>query len=391
MERVLLVRMGEIFLKGDNRPQFINALARRVRYAIWPLHGRLELAQGRMYVKGVQDMDLCVDKVTKVFGVHSVSPALEVEKDLAAIERAAIEMTKDLSGSFKVSARRADKRFPMDSMQINAHLGGVVLDNNPNLHVDVHKPDHVLSVEIRELAYLHIAKIAAVGGMPVGTSGKALLLLSGGIDSPVAGFMLAKRGVELSAIHYHSFPFTSEQAKRKVVELAHILSQYTGPIHLYVVPFTKIQQELYDKCPDNQLTILMRRFMMRIANRVALEKGCGALITGESLGQVASQTMEGLQCSSDVCTLPVFRPLIGFDKTEIMDRAQQIGTYDTSILPYEDCCTIFTPKHPTTKPKVERLRESEALLDVEGLTEEAVQGIEEILVRYGDAVESGAC
>ena len=391
MERVLLVRMGEIFLKGDNRPQFINALARRVRYAIWPLHGRLELAQGRMYVKGVQDMDLCVDKVTKVFGVHSVSPALEVEKDLAAIERAAIEMTKDLSGSFKVSARRADKRFPMDSMQLNAHLGGVVLDNNPNPHVDVHKPDHVLSVEIRELAYLHVAKIAAVGGMPVGTSGKALLLLSGGIDSPVAGFMLAKRGVELSAIHYHSFPFTSEQAKRKVVELAHILSQYTGPIHLYVVPFTKIQQELYDKCPDNQLTILMRRFMMRIANRVALEKGCGALITGESLGQVASQTMEGLQCSSDVCTLPVFRPLIGFDKTEIMDRAQQIGTYDTSILPYEDCCTIFTPKHPTTKPKVDRLRESEALLDVEGLTEEAVQGIEEILVRYGDAVESGAC
>lgn len=383
--------MGEIFLKGDNRPQFINALARRVRYAIWPLHGRLELAQGRMYVKGVQDMDLCVDKVTKVFGVHSVSPALEVEKDLAAIERAAIEMTKDLSGSFKVSARRADKRFPMDSMQINAHLGGVVLDNNPNLHVDVHKPDHVLSVEIRELAYLHVTKIAAVGGMPVGTSGKALLLLSGGIDSPVAGFMLAKRGVELSAIHYHSFPFTSEQAKRKVVELAHILSQYTGPIHLYVVPFTKIQQELYDKCPDNQLTILMRRFMMRIANRVALEKGCGALITGESLGQVASQTMEGLQCSSDVCTLPVFRPLIGFDKTEIMDRAQQIGTYDTSILPYEDCCTIFTPKHPTTKPKVERLRESEALLDVEGLTEEAVQGIEEILVRYGDAVENSVC
>ena len=387
MERVLLVRMGEIFLKGDNRPQFINALARRVRYAIWPLHGRLELAQGRMYVKGVQDMDLCVDKVTKVFGVHSVSPALEVEKDLAAIERAAIEMTKDLSGSFKVSARRADKRFPIDSMK----LGGVVLDNNPNLHVDVHKPDHVLSVEIRELAYLHVAKIAAVGGMPVGTSGKALLLLSGGIDSPVAGFMLAKRGVELSAIHYHSFPFTSEQAKRKVVELAHILSQYTGPIHLYVVPFTKIQQELYDKCPDNQLTILMRRFMMRIANRVALEKGCGALITGESLGQVASQTMEGLQCSSDVCTLPVFRPLIGFDKTEIMDRAQQIGTYDTSILPYEDCCTIFTPKHPTTKPKVERLRESEALLDVEGLTEEAVQGIEEILVRYGDAVENSVC
>ena len=300
-------------------------------------------------------------------------------------------MTKDLSGSFKVSARRADKRFPMDSMQLNAHLGGVVLDNNPNLHVDVHKPDHVLSVEIRELAYLHVAKIAAVGGMPVGTSGKALLLLSGGIDSPVAGFMLAKRGVELSAIHYHSFPFTSEQAKRKVVELAHILSQYTGPIHLYAVPFTKIQQELYDKCPDNQLTILMRRLHDAHRQPVALEKGCGALITGESLGQVASQTMEGLQCSSDVCTLPVFRPLIGFDKTEIMDRApadRHLRHLDSAL---RGLLYHLYPQAPHHQAEGGAAAESEALLDVEGLTEEAVQGIEEILVRYGDAVENSVC
>ncbi len=382
MQNILLVRMGEIFLKGDNRPYFIGALAKRIRYAIQPLGGTLEVTQGRMYVKGVSDMDLCIDKVRKVFGVHSVSPAVEVEKDLPLIEQAAVEMTKDLSGSFKVSARRADKRFPLDSMELNAHIGGVVLDANPNLTVDVHNPDHVLSVEIREMAYLHVQKIPAVGGMPVGTSGKAMLLLSGGIDSPVAGFMMAKRGVELCAIHYHSFPFTSEQAKQKVVDLAHILSEYTGPITLYVVPFTHIQQELYDKCPDNQLTILMRRFMMRIADRVAVEKGCGALITGESLGQVASQTMDGLRCSNDVCTLPVYRPLIGFDKTEIMERANQIGTYETSILPYEDCCTIFTPKHPTTKPKIDMLVESEKLLEADALIEEAVQGIEEIFVKF---------
>ncbi len=382
MQQVLLVRMGEIFLKGDNRPYFINALARRVRYAIQPLGGTLELAQGRMYVKNVEDMDRCIEKVCKVFGVHSVSPAWQVEKSLPALEDAARELMKGKKGSFKVLARRADKRFPMDSMQLNAHLGGIVLDSNPELHVDVHEPEHTLTVEIREDAYLHVEKIPAVGGIPVGTGGKAMLLLSGGIDSPVAGFMIAKRGVEISAIHYHSFPFTSEQAKQKVVELARLLSEYTGPIHLYVVPFTKIQQELYDKCPDNQLTILMRRFMMRIADRVAKEKGCGALVTGESLGQVASQTMEGLQCSGAVCTLPVFRPLIGFDKTEIMDRAQRIGTYETSILPYEDCCTIFTPKHPTTHPKVERLEESEKALDVDGLIDEAVSGIEDIFVRF---------
>lgn len=382
MQKVLLVRMGEIFLKGDNRSQFIAALAKRIRYAVRPLGGTVEVTQGRLFVRGTEDFDECIRKVCRVFGVHSVSPAYEVEKDIAKIEEMAIFLTKDLKGSFKVLARRADKRFPMDSMQINAHIGGIVLDHNPDLTVDVHKPEHELNIEIRdEMAYLHIQKIPAVGGMPIGTNGRALLLLSGGIDSPVAGYMIAKRGVELNAIHYHSFPFTSEQAKQKVVDLAKLLTGYTGPIRLFVVPFTKIQQELYDKCPDNQLTILMRRFMMRIANQVGIREECGALVTGESIGQVASQTMDGLNCSNAVCTLPVFRPLIGFDKTEIMDVAQRIGTYETSILPFEDCCTIFTPKHPLTKPKIDRLEESETLLDVEGLIKEAIDGIETILIK----------
>lgn len=381
MQKVLLVRMGEIFLKGDNRSQFINALAKRIRYAVKPLGGTVEITQGRLFVHDVQDMDLAIEKVTRVFGVHSVSPAYEVEKDLQKIEELAVELTKDLRGSFKISARRADKRFELDSMELNAHLGGKVLEGNPALHVDVKNPEHTLSVEIRDMAYLHIEKIMAVGGLPIGTSGRAMLLLSGGIDSPVAGYMIAKRGVDLHAIHYHSFPFTSEQAKQKVLDLASIVAGYTGPIRVHVVPFTKIQQELYDKCPESQLTILMRRFMMRIADRVAIKEGCGALVTGESVGQVASQTMQGLQCSNAVCTLPVYRPLIGFDKTEIMLRAQEIGTYETSILPFEDCCTVFTPRHPVTKPRLEILEESEKALDVEALVQEAIAGIEQIVVK----------
>ena len=229
---------------------------------------------------------------------------------------------------------------------------------------------------MRENAYLYVEKIPAVGGMPVGTNGKAMLLLSGGIDSPVAGYMIAKRGVQLNCIHYHSFPFTSEQAKQKVIDLAKQLSAYAGPIRMYVVPFTELQQELYQKCPESQLTILMRRYMMRIANRIAHRANCSALITGESIGQVASQTMDGLCCTNAVCDMPVFRPLIGFDKTEIMDYAEKIGTYETSILPYEDCCTIFTPKHPQTKPRVEQLIESEKLIDGEGLIRRAIEGIE---------------
>ena len=381
MKNVLLVRMGEIFLKGDNRNFFINALVQQIRKAIDGTGCELELTQGRIYIRNIADMEDTIHRVTRVFGVHSVSPVVECEKNIDVIGEKAVELMQPFSGTFKVQARRADKRFPMDSMQINEEIGHQVLEANGNLSVDVHKPQHILSVEVRENAYLYVEKIPAVGGMPVGTGGKAMLLLSGGIDSPVAGYMIAKRGVQLCAIHYHSFPCTSEQAKQKVIDLAKQIAAYAGPIRLYVVPFTELQQELYQKCPDSQLTILMRRYMMRIADTVAKRAKCSALITGESLGQVASQTMGGLCCSDAVCDMPVFRPLIGFDKTEIMDYAQKIGTYETSILPYEDCCTIFTPKHPQTRPQVEQLLESEKLIDGEGLMKRAIEGIEVLNIK----------
>ena len=376
MKNVLLVRMGEIFLKGDNRMFFIKALVRHIKKAVDGTGCSVELTQGRIFLRDITDMEDIIRRVTRVFGVHSVSPVVQCEKTMDAICREAVEMMKPLSGTFKCAARRADKRFPLDSMQINEEVGYQVLTACPQLTVDVHKPQHELNIEVRENAYLYVKKIPAVGGMPVGTNGKAMLLLSGGIDSPVAGYMIAKRGVQLNCIHYHSFPFTSEQAKQKVIDLAKQLSTYAGPIRMYVVPFTELQQELYQKCPESQLTILMRRYMMRIANRIAHRANCSALITGESIGQVASQTMDGLCCTNAVCDMPVFRPLIGFDKTEIMDYAEKIGTYETSILPYEDCCTIFTPKHPQTKPRVEQLIESEKLIDGEGLIRRAIEGIE---------------
>ncbi|MDY4518417.1 MAG: tRNA uracil 4-sulfurtransferase ThiI [Candidatus Spyradocola sp.] len=376
MKNVLLVRMGEIFLKGDNRMFFIKALVRHIKKAVDGTGASVELTQGRIFLRDITDMEDVIRRVTRVFGVHSVSPVVQCEKTMDAICREAVEMMKPLSGTFKCAARRADKRFPLDSMQINEEVGYQVLTACPQLTVDVHKPQHELNIEVRENAYLYVEKIPAVGGMPVGTNGKAMLLLSGGIDSPVAGYMIAKRGVQLNCIHYHSFPFTSEQAKQKVIDLAKQLSAYAGPIRMYVVPFTELQQELYQKCPESQLTILMRRYMMRIANRIAHRANCSALITGESIGQVASQTMDGLCCTNAVCDMPVFRPLIGFDKIEIMDYAEKIGTYETSILPYEDCCTIFTPKHPQTKPRVEQLIESEKLIDGEGLIRRAIEGIE---------------
>lgn len=376
MKNVLLVRMGEIFLKGDNRMFFVKALVRHIKKAIEGCNCSVELTQGRIFIREIENMEDVIRRVTRVFGVHSVSPVIQCEKDMDVIYAHAIELMKDKTGTFKCMARRADKRFPMDSMQINEEVGYQVLTACPQLSVDVHKPQHELNIEIRENAYLYVEKIPAVGGMPVGTNGKAMLLLSGGIDSPVAGYMIAKRGVQLNCIHYHSFPFTSEQAKEKVVDLARQLSAYAGPIRMYVVPFTEIQQELYQKCPESQLTILMRRYMMRIANRIAKKANCSALITGESIGQVASQTMDGLCCTNAVCDMPVFRPLIGFDKTEIMDYAVRIGTYETSILPYEDCCTIFTPKHPQTKPRVEQLLESEKLIEGEELIRRAIDGIE---------------
>lgn len=381
MRELLLVRYGEVHLKGQNRPYFLRTLVNAVKNAVREIGGNVWISDSRIFVSDAEDMDECIRRVTKVFGVHSVCPAVEMEKDdFEAVCREAVELMRPLTGTFKVNARRSDKHYPLDSPAINHQVGGCVLKNLPELRVDVHKPDHVLSVEIRDKAYLYVRCIPAVNGMPMGTNGRACLLLSGGIDSPVAGFMIAKRGVELCCVHYHSFPYTSERAKEKVVELARILSEYCGKIRLYVVPFTQIQMDIHQKCPENYTTLIMRRFMMRIAERVARMDGAQALITGESVGQVASQTMEALGCTDEVVGMPVFRPCIGFDKIEIVERAEKIGTYETSSLPYEDCCTIFTPKHPTTHPKAELIRKAEEALEGEALIASALEGVEVIEV-----------
>lgn len=377
MRELLLVRYGEIFLKGLNRPYFIRELVKKVKVAVRGVNGKVWMHDGRIFVSDFTDLDECIARVTKVFGVHSVCPAVEMEKDdFDAIAAQAIEMTRELRGTFKVSARRSDKRYPMDSPTINGELGHRILGVNRALTVDVHKPDHTLNVEIRDKAYLYVRVVPAVGGMPVGTNGKATLLLSGGIDSPVAGWMIAKRGVQISAVHFHSYPYTSDRAKEKVLDLARILSESCCGIKVYVVPFTKIQMEIHEKCPEDYTTLIMRRYMMRIAERCAKLEGAGALITGESIGQVASQTMEALGTTDCVVDMPVFRPVIGFDKTEIIDVAQRIGTFETSSLPFEDCCTVFTPKHPATHPRLETVLKGEANLDTEALIEDAMAGIE---------------
>ena len=381
MRELLLVRYGEIFLKGLNRPVFMRALVKRVKHAVAPLHGEVWLHDGRIFVSGFDDMDECVRRVTKVFGVHSVCPAVEMDKgDFDAICDQAVRMTEGLTGTFKVVARRSDKQYPLDSPAIGMEMGYQILQAHPELSVDVHNPQHVVNVEIRDKCYLYVKVIMAVGGMPVGTGGRATLLLSGGIDSPVAGWMIAKRGVRINAVHFHSYPYTSDRAREKVLDLARILSESCCGIRVHVVPFTHIQMEIHEKCPEEYTTLIMRRFMMRIAERVARQEQCEALITGESIGQVASQTMQALNTTNMVVEMPVFRPLIGFDKSEIIDVAKRIGTLETSSLPYEDCCTVFTPRHPATNPKMEKILEGEGKLDMEGLIEEAMAGIEVVSV-----------
>ena len=377
MRELLLVRYGEIFLKGLNRPYFIRELIKKIRHAVKDLGGNVWVNDSRIFVSDFTDLEECIRRVTKVFGVHSVCPAIEMPKDdFEAICQQAVSMAAGLKGTFKVTARRSDKRYFMDSPQINAQVGGRILRANPDLKVDVKNPDHTVNVEIRDSAYLYVRVISAVGGMPVGTNGRATLLLSGGIDSPVAGWMIAKRGVQISAVHFHSYPYTSDRALEKVLDLARILSESCCGIRVHVVPFTKIQMEIHEKCPDDYTTLIMRRFMMRIAERVAQMEHASALITGESIGQVASQTMTALGTTDSVVTMPVFRPVIGFDKVEIIDIAQKIGTFETSSLPYEDCCTVFTPKHPATNPKMDKILEGESKLDAEALIEEAIAGIE---------------
>lgn len=382
MEKALVVRYAEIHLKGLNRPYFERMLVDRMRDALSPIPARIEREQGRVFVYDVpeSELDNVAKKICSVFGVHSVSPAFCVPKSWDDICSSAIRLMENKAScgtTFKCFAKRSDKRFPMTSEQICRELGHVLLEQYPALSVDVHHPIVKVNVEVRQSsAFVYTDELKGVGGMPVGTNGKAMLLISGGIDSPVAGYMIAKRGVALAAVHFYSYPYTSERARDKVIDLAKIVARYAGDIDLYLVSFTDIQLTIYEKCPSSETTVLMRRLMMKIAERIATQCGAQALITGESIGQVASQTMDSLVCTDDAVSIPVFRPLIGFDKEEIVEKAQQIGTFETSILPFEDCCTVFVPQHPVTRPKVEQLRESETLVDFEPMIRSAIESAE---------------
>lgn len=379
---MVLVRYGEIILKGCNRPMFEDALIRNIKTAIAD-DGAVKItkAQATIYIEPLDDdsqTDSICEKLKKVFGIVSIVVAYRTEKSVdAAAEEIKTCFAKELSEAktFKVEAKRADKKFPLKSPEICAEVGEKVLDAFPNLTVNVKEPDITLHVEMREgYGYVHIGRQKGAGGMPSGTNGKALLLLSGGIDSPVAGYMIGKRGVSLEAIHFFSYPYTSDRAKDKVMKLAKIIGGYMGGIKVHIVPFTEIQLQIRDKCPEEHLTLVMRRFMMQIAQRIAEKRRCAALVTGESIGQVASQTMSALAVTDDAVTMPVFRPLIGMDKEEIVEISRKIDTFETSILPYEDCCTVFTPKHPSTKPRLNKVVASQNLLDCERLINEAVEG-----------------
>ncbi len=386
MEKIILVRYTEIHLKGLNRPFFEKKLISNMKGALRGIPSKILHEQGRIYVRSIPEdqFDAALDRLTRVFGIHSISPAYVVDKEWdnvvnTCIELMAQEIARRGKASFKVFARRSDKHYFMNSDGINREMGHLMLEKFPELHVDIHNPEISLCIEIRDSAYVYCREIPCANGMPVGSAGKATLLISGGIDSPVAGYMMAKRGLVLSAVHFYSYPYTSERARDKVVELAKLLSRYAGPIRLFLVPFTDIQMKIYDDCPEKETTVLMRRLMMKIAERIAVSEEARALITGESLGQVASQTLESLCVTDDAVSMPVFRPLIGFDKDEIMDLARKIGTYETSILPYEDCCTVFVPKHPVTKPEVAALRASEAAVDFEPLIEKAIADTEMVI------------
>ena len=391
MEKAFLVKYGEIGLKGKNRFYFEETLVKRIEEALAKIDGTFTVTrpQGRIFVEGSGfDEDEVIDALSKVFGIIWICPCVMTDDTgFDDLSKQIIYYLKEELGdkpfTFKVEARRARKNYPMNSMEINRELGERILDAFPASKVDVHHPEHLVEVEIRERINFHIFYHKGVGGMPVGTAGKAMLLLSGGIDSPVAGYMIARRGVTIDATYFHAPPYTSERAKQKVVDLAKIISKYTGPIRLHVVNFTDIQMAIYEKCPHDELTIIMRRYMMIIAEHFANEDGDMALITGESLGQVASQTMQSLYVTDHAATLPVFRPLIGFDKQDIIELSEKIGTYETSILPYEDCCTIFVAKHPVTKPRLDVIERSEKKLAdvIDDMLQTAYDTTETILVK----------
>lgn len=378
---VIMLRYGEIHLKGNNRNFFEKLLIRNINHALYGISHVLKKISGRYVITEYDeaDYDLIVDKLTKVFGLVSLSPALEMDTDQEAIENECKALAQTLSGTFRVNTKRADKKFPIKSDDFSAHIGELMLDANEKLSVDLHNPQNVITVEIREnnKTYILHEVIKCHGGMPVGSAGRGLLMLSGGIDSPVAGYMMAKRGLALSAIHFHSFPYTSLQAKEKVIKLRDIIEDYTGKMPLFVVPFTKIQEAIHVNCHEEYMITIMRRIMLRIAEKIAVKYGLGAIVTGESLGQVASQTMESITVTNSVMKeLPIFRPLIGMDKIEIMNISNDIKTYETSILPYEDCCTVFLPKNPVIKPSIQKALKEEESLDIDYLIDQAVDNVE---------------
>ena len=384
-----LIKYAEIGTKGKNRFLFEDALIKQIKHALRPVEGKFIISKesGRIYVdaQGEYDYDEVIAALKRVFGIAWICPMFQIEKtDFEEIKKEVVsyvdQVYEDKNFTFKVDAKRVDKKYPVSSEQMNRDLGEVILDTFPETKVDVHHPDVLLKVEVRKLVNIYSVMIPGPGGMPVGTNGKAMLLLSGGIDSPVAGYMIAKRGVMIDAVYFHAPPYTSERAKQKVVDLAKLVSRYSGPINLHVVNFTDIQLYIYEQCPHEELTIIMRRYMMKIAESIAKETGSLALITGESIGQVASQTVQSLAATNEVCTMPVFRPVIGFDKQEIVDVSEKIGTYETSIQPYEDCCTIFVAKHPVTKPNIKVIHKSEENLaeKIDELVKTALETVEVI-------------
>ncbi len=389
MKEILLIKNGEIALKGLNRNTFESILIKNIRFRLKDLGKfNIRIAQSTVYIEPLEeniDFETAVERIRKIFGIAVFSRAAVAEKNYQDIKKTALEYLQDLMPdvkTFKVDAKRSDKHFPMKSPEIMREIGGDILEAFPHLKVDVHHPEVTVTVEIRDYAaYIHAKRIPGAGGLPVGSGGKAMLLISGGIDSPVAGYMMAKRGLELQAIHFVSPPYTSDRAREKVESLCAKMGEYCGRIHFYCVPFTKIQEALRDHCAEELFTLLMRRLMMEIAQHFADKEGAQALVTGESLGQVASQTLSALACTDAVCRMPVLRPLIGMDKSEIVEISRKIDTYELSILPYEDCCTVFTPKHPKTRPSVEEVTAAQEDFDFAPLIQEAIEGTEVKMIR----------
>ena len=383
MKKVLLLKFGELFLKGKNKKDFENLLMENIKAKLSSFKYKISYTLGRIVISDYEldDEWTIVEELKTVFGLIGVSKAVEVDTSEENIFAYASSIS--LSGTFRVNAKRADKKFPLSSMELERKLGEVILTHNENLKVDLHNPEHIVYVEIRfnNKTYIYYETIKCAGGLPLGSAGKALLLLSGGIDSPVAGYLMAKRGLKLEAVHFHSYPYTSEQAKEKVIELGRKLTKYCDEIKLHIVSFTKVQEQIHMNCDSEYMITIMRRIMMRVAEKICKENDLGAIITGESLGQVASQTMPSINVTNSVVSLPVFRPLIAFDKEDIIEIAKEIDTYDTSILPYEDCCTVFLPKYPVIKPTIRRAEYNEKFLNVDALVDEAIATKEEIILK----------